>query len=236
MRQAEALARGADELAAELVLVGEGHGMDEDVQPPIGVPPAREDPLDILVALHVAGLHEGGAQLPGERADPLLDEHLHGREAHGRSLAVERPGDAPCDGVVVGQPEDQCALALQQTHQLHPSLRRRGRRRAPSVSPARKDAPSARNASSRASRPAWSGSGVPGVELPTVEDPAGSRSPDEGVVLEGRPEAPACRHDRGATRSGDARKPRRWSLDRTRRAITGPAATFPGARAPVRIP
>ena len=52
------------------------------------------------------------------------------------SLAVERLGDAPGDGVVVGQPEDQGALALQQTHLLHPSVRRPGLRRAPSVSPA----------------------------------------------------------------------------------------------------
>ena len=58
-------------------------------------------------------------------------------------------------------PKMSALLALEQTHQLHPSLRRRGRRRAPSVSPARKDAPSARNASSRASRPAWSGSSRP---------------------------------------------------------------------------
>ena len=104
---------------------------------PVGLPPAGEDALDVLVALHVAGLHEGGPELLGQRTDPLLDEHLHRREADRGTLAVERLGDAPGDGVVVGQAEDQGALALQQTHQLRTSLRRpRTTRVGPTVVPA----------------------------------------------------------------------------------------------------
>ena len=49
MGQREALARGADELAPELVLVGEGDGVDEDVQLPVLLLPLGEDALDVLV-------------------------------------------------------------------------------------------------------------------------------------------------------------------------------------------
>ena len=64
MRQREALARGADELAAQLVLVGEGDGVDEDVQLARLLRPLGEDALDILVLLDITGLDEGGAELP----------------------------------------------------------------------------------------------------------------------------------------------------------------------------
>ena len=82
----------------------------------VDVVPALEDMVDLRVVLDVAGLHERGADGLGERPDPSLDERLDGAEADGGSLRVERLGDAPGDGVVVGDPEDERLLALEQPH------------------------------------------------------------------------------------------------------------------------
>ena len=100
----------------ELVLVGEGDGVDEDVEAAELLLPLAEDALDVVVALHIAGLHEGRAEPSRKRLDAFLHEHLDRREADLSPLAMECLCDPPGDRVVVRQPEDQSALAFQQTH------------------------------------------------------------------------------------------------------------------------
>ena len=51
-----------------------------------------------------------------ERPDALLDEALDRREADLGALGVERLGDAPGDRMVVGDPEDERRLAVEQSH------------------------------------------------------------------------------------------------------------------------
>ena len=55
----EAVARRVDEAAVELLALGEGDGVDEDVERGRSVLPRREDALDVRVLLDVARLDEG---------------------------------------------------------------------------------------------------------------------------------------------------------------------------------
>ncbi len=49
-------------LPVELLALGEGNGMDEDVEAPVALLPGREHALDVGVLLDIAGLHEIGAK------------------------------------------------------------------------------------------------------------------------------------------------------------------------------
>ena len=73
--------------------------------------PAREDAVDVRVVLDVARLDERRADAVRERPDALLDHHLDRREADLATLLMQRLGDAPGDGVVVGDAEYQRLLA-----------------------------------------------------------------------------------------------------------------------------
>ena len=67
----EAVARGVDETTVEVLALGEGQGMDEDVEAALFLLPAAEDALDVRVVLDVARLDEGRADARGERPDAL---------------------------------------------------------------------------------------------------------------------------------------------------------------------
>src|SRR4029079_10517029 len=108
------------EPAGQVLALREREGVDEDVEPVVTVAPAGEDPLDVLVALDVAGLHEGRAERLRQRPDALLDERLDGREPDLGALGVERPGDPPGDRVVVRDAEDQGVPALEKSHARPP--------------------------------------------------------------------------------------------------------------------
>src|SRR4051812_46840153 len=95
--QGEPVPGGLDELALEVLALGEGEGVDEDVELAVLLAPALEHPPDLVVGLNVARFDEGGPETFGERADAPLDEALDRREADGRSFRVERLGDAPCN-------------------------------------------------------------------------------------------------------------------------------------------
>ena len=115
-REREPVARGVDEAALQVLPLGEGEGVDEDVERVVRLAPAREDPLDLLVGLDVARLDEGRPDRLGQRPDALLDQALDRREADLGALGVERLGDPPGDRVVVGDAEDERRLAVEQSH------------------------------------------------------------------------------------------------------------------------
>ena len=58
MGEREPVARRVDEAAREVLALGEGQGVDEDVEPAVGVRPASEHTLDVGVDLDVAWLDE----------------------------------------------------------------------------------------------------------------------------------------------------------------------------------
>ena len=70
--------------------------------------------IDRRDVLDVAGQHEIGADRGGERLDPLAERVALIGEGELRPVRGERPGDAPGDRVVVGDPHDQPALAVHQ--------------------------------------------------------------------------------------------------------------------------
>ena len=114
--QREAVAGRVDEGPLEVLATGEGEGMDEDVELAVGRTPLVHDRPDLLVRLDIARLDERRSDRLRQRPDALLDQALDRREADERALVVERPGDAPGDRVVVGDPEDQGLLPVEQSH------------------------------------------------------------------------------------------------------------------------
>ena len=122
--EGEAIAGGVREVPVELLPLRERDAVDEDVERAVARLPGAEHASDVVVALDVARLHEVRADARRERLDPLLDEHLGGAEPHRRALLMERLGDAPCDGVVVGHPEDERLASVQQSHRSPPSCDR----------------------------------------------------------------------------------------------------------------
>jgi hypothetical protein len=70
---------------------------------------------DVLVQPDIHGERDVRAQFPGERHD-AVGHALDVRERQFRALAVHGLGDAPGDGPIRGQPDDQRALAGQKSH------------------------------------------------------------------------------------------------------------------------
>ncbi len=100
----------------EVFPLREREGVDEDVEVVGVLAPAREDALDVGVRLDVARLDERRADQFGEWSDALVDQAFDRRESDVGALRVQRLGDAPRDRVVVGDPEHERVLAVEQTH------------------------------------------------------------------------------------------------------------------------
>ena len=113
---AEALAAGVNELAAQLSGRREGHGVDEDIELAVFLFERGEEGFNLLVV--------GDIALETARAGQLGDE-VFGLEPHaviliangqGGAGLVQFLGDAPGDGTLVGQPEDHGRLTRQIDH------------------------------------------------------------------------------------------------------------------------
>ena len=91
----EPVARGLEERAFEVLALGEGQGMDEDVERVVGLAPALEDGRDLLVRPDVARLDEGRADRFGERADALLDAGSRPTRSRPRRPRRGAPGRSP---------------------------------------------------------------------------------------------------------------------------------------------
>ena len=115
-RQGEPVARRVEEAALEVLASRERQRVDEDVERVVRLGPACEHAGDLVVRAYVARLDEGRPDRLGQRPDALLDEALDRREADLGAFRVERLGDPPGDRVVVGDPEDERRLAVEQSH------------------------------------------------------------------------------------------------------------------------
>ena len=106
----------------EVLALGEGQGVDEDVELAVRLAPAVEDALDVVVRLDVARLDEGRADRRRPAAGRACSMRLSTEEKPTVAPSrVEGLGDAPGDRVVVGDPEDQRLLAVEQSHRDPPS-------------------------------------------------------------------------------------------------------------------
>ena len=95
MGEGEAVARRVDEPAGQVLALREGEGVDEDVEAVVGLAPAGEDPLDVLVALDVAGLDERRADRLRQGPDALLDQRLDRTRTRPRRPRRGAPGRSP---------------------------------------------------------------------------------------------------------------------------------------------
>ena len=91
--------------------------MDEQVELAVeGVGDLGEHARDVLVRAHVALGDERAGDGLGEVADALLDPLALVRESQLRAALGEPPRDGPRDRALVGDSEDEAALAFEGRH------------------------------------------------------------------------------------------------------------------------
>ena len=98
----------------ELLLVGKGDGVDQEIERAPLLGDRREHGFDARLVGHVAGQHELRADLVRERLDPLLDGVALISERDLGALVGHGLGDAPGDRPVIGDAEHDAALARHQ--------------------------------------------------------------------------------------------------------------------------
>jgi hypothetical protein len=116
---AEVLARGVGVESLQLVLLGKRDGMDDKIEMvPLPVE-CREDAVEGLETLHVAGDHEIGSERLGEGPHPLAKRlALVGERELGAMLRKDL-GDPPGNRMIVRHAHDQATTAPHQSRHRH---------------------------------------------------------------------------------------------------------------------
>src|ERR1700733_1828569 len=118
MSNAEGLAaRRLDKAPGKRLPRGERHGMLQDVEAAPVVLEALKCGIDFGVAGHVEGDNDGGPQALGERLHALLQLVVKVGEGERGAFAMHRLRDAPGNGAVGGDANDERALAGEKAHQ-----------------------------------------------------------------------------------------------------------------------
>ena len=105
---------GVDVAALQLLLVGKGDGVHDEVDLAPLLLQAGEQPVEALLALDVGLLDDLRAQLLDHRQHALAEGRALVGEGHLGAGGVQRLRDAPGDRAIVGDAHDQAALALHQ--------------------------------------------------------------------------------------------------------------------------
>ena len=118
-----------DVAAVEFVLVGEGDGVNEEVEAAPGLGERLEDGVHRRGIGDVAGQHDRGAEFGGQRLDALLQGVALIGERDFGALRGAGLGDAPGDRAIVGDAHDQATLAGHEISRCHACRRLCGRHR-----------------------------------------------------------------------------------------------------------
>ena len=109
---AEIVRRGVDIAALELVLVGKGDGMDDEVQAVPHLGQFGKGGVDRLRPADVAIDQGGGLEGLDQRHHPLAEQiALIGKSELGAGV-MQSLGNAPGNGMLIGDPHDQATFAL----------------------------------------------------------------------------------------------------------------------------
>jgi hypothetical protein len=112
-RQPEAVARRVGKAPFEIFRGRERNGVDEQVELPAEcLPDLFEDTVHVVVGADVARRHEQARDRVGELADALLDAIALIGECQLRAAVGETLCDRPRDRALVGDAQNQAALAL----------------------------------------------------------------------------------------------------------------------------
>ena len=111
MVSAEVLGRRLEVTALQLLLVGIGDGVDDEVEPSPSLLQRLEHGIEAGLVGDVA--RQDGVQpiCCGERCHPLLQRLALIGERDLAAVGVHRPGDRPGDRAVVGDAHDQALLS-----------------------------------------------------------------------------------------------------------------------------
>jgi hypothetical protein len=103
-----------------LGLVGEGDGVNEKIERAPGARDRGEHGVDRGNVLDIARQHQVGVHRRGERLDALGQGLALKREGELGAVLGEHLGNAPGNGMIVGDPHDQATLAVHQA--LHAGI------------------------------------------------------------------------------------------------------------------
>ncbi len=118
VRDREILARqSVEEFARERLARREADRVHEDVETIPVLAEIGEQRFDLRVARDVAGQHDIRAESLGGFVDARLELVVDVGERELRAFAMHRVGDAPGDRAVADDARDQCALAVQKSHE-----------------------------------------------------------------------------------------------------------------------
>jgi hypothetical protein len=124
-RVGEIIGRGVDITAVELILVRKSDGMDEEVEgAPYGLH-FRENSIDCGGVCHIAMPDHDAAKLLRQRLDALLQRIALIRECDFSAVTATGFGNTPCQRSLVGNPDDQAALAAHEARDFWHFLRPR---------------------------------------------------------------------------------------------------------------
>jgi len=90
--------------------------VNQHVKPPEVLPRFGEDGVQIGVVVGIGALHKGAADRLRQGEDALLQLGDGIAQADVGPGLVQRLGDSPGKGFVVGHAEDECVLAVHQAH------------------------------------------------------------------------------------------------------------------------
>src|SRR5690606_5812819 len=158
--------QAVEKLALDRLARRVGDRVDQDVEPVPALAELLEAGGDLVVAGHVEGQHDIAAKRGGGLLDTRAQLVIEVGECHLGTLAVHGLGDAAGDRAVAGDAGDECALALQETHDCSSMLvaAGQGRQSASLTTRCGHDVPGGTRGgvqSSPAARPAWTWVGDP---------------------------------------------------------------------------
>ena len=112
----EALPARSVKIAFQVLPIGEGDSVDQDVQFLELVGRPAEDTSDLIIAGDVAQFDEVGAHGFGKGANAPLERRGGVGKRQLGAMLMQSLGDAPGDGVVIGHSEDQGPFSFEQLH------------------------------------------------------------------------------------------------------------------------
>ena len=89
----------------------EGHGVDDDIQVVPVVVQVVEYGIDFLIVGDIAGYGNFRPAFAGHLFDPVAQLVILVGESQFGTFALHGLGDAPGDGTVAGESDDECAFA-----------------------------------------------------------------------------------------------------------------------------
>src|SRR5208282_1542499 len=111
-------ARRLEVLSLQLVLVGVGNRMDDEIEAAPTPGERGKEAIEAFFGGYVGVLDEITVEAVGKRPHALAERLALVGEGECRAIRVQRLGDTPAERALVGDPHDEALLTRHQRHRL----------------------------------------------------------------------------------------------------------------------